>query len=264
MTYNETMKNALIVLLAAGILAAAAAGSGAQVPPPSASGQARATAFIVSDVDLHCSFFVLADVPALKISGGDGARTLYSDGDRVLLAGQGLDALREGQVFSVLELGPKIASQSKKPSPGRIAFQRGRVRILGLQGAQATAQVERACAPIMAGHVLVPFLEKAKMTVADFGLEPGVPVPDMPAGKILYLEDDAVQVATGQRALIDLGRADGIEPGRRMTVFFQAGADQPFTASANAVVIDAGPASATVKILTAKTPVRVGDLVQAR
>ena len=261
---SVTMKKTLTVLLAAGVLAAAAAGSGAQVASPASSGQARATGFIVSDVDLHCSFFVLADVPTLTISGGDGARTLYSDGDRVLLAGKGLDALREGQVLSVLELGPKIASQSKKPSPGRIAFQRGRVRVLGVDPCQATARVERACAPVMAGYVLVPFLEKAKMTVADFGLESGAPAAGAPAGRVLFLEDDAVQIATGQRALIDLGRADGIEPGRRMTVFFQPGADQPFTASANAVVIDAGPASATVKILTAKTPVRVGDLVQAR
>jgi hypothetical protein len=258
------MKNALTVLWVAGILFAAAMGSGAQVQAPASAASARGTSFVVSDTDLYCSFFVLADVPALAISGGDATRTLFADGDHVLLAGKGIETLREGQVLAVLELGSKIASQSRKPSPGMIAFQRGRVRVLALEGGLATAQVEKACGAVKAGYVLVPFLERAKTTVMDPGLEAGALRAGSPTGRVLFLEEDAVQIATDQRALIDLGRADGLEPGRLLAIFAPPDPGQPLTVSANAVVIDAGPASATIKVLMAKAPVRKGDLVQVR
>jgi hypothetical protein len=166
--------------------------------------------------------------------------------------------------MAVLEVGPKVDGIGRKPSPGRLAFQRGRVRILSVEGGVGKALIEKTCGSLMPGGVLVPFVEKAKFQVKESGFAALARNGDKPSGRVLFLEDNAVQVATDQRVLIDLGRDDGLDVGRQLTVFFQAGADQPFESSANAVVIDAGRASATVKILTAKTPVRVGDLVQMK
>jgi hypothetical protein len=256
-TARLTMKKALTVLLAAGIILALFGGAGAQTPVPSpADKPARGTIFFISDTDLYCSFFIMNETPALKITGGDGARTLFSDGDRV--------SFNAGQLMTVLEIGPDVAGLGRKPSPGRLAFQRGRVRILSVEPCLGSARVEIACGPLMTGHVLVPFIEKAKVQVKDMGLDVRARGGDALSGRVLFLEDNAVQIATNQRALIDLGRDDGIEDGRQLTVFSQAAPDQPLEASANAVVIDAGRASATVKILTAKVPVHIGDLVQIK
>ena len=263
------MKNVLIliVIAAAVVLSAASVGAGFQAPAPSqADKPGRAAVYSVSDSDLYCSFFILEAEPALRIAASSDGRTLFADGDIVSLAGRGLSAVQAGQVLSVLEIGPKVDSLSRNPSPGRLAFQRGRVRILSVQGDAGSARVEKTCGSLTPGCVLAPFLERTRLQVkespfAAFSREAGVPT-----GRVLYVEGDAVQIATDQRALIDIGRNAGLDVGRQLTVFAppDGGGDRPTEPSANAVVIDAGAASATVKILTAKAPVLIGDLVQVK
>lgn len=259
------MKNVLSMLLAAGFLLAALVAAGAQTPLPSPVGKPERTAnFLVSDVDLYCSFFILDEEPPLKITGSDDGRTLLADGDRIALAGRGLAGLQSGQIMCALELGPKIEGFDRKPSPGRLAIQRGRVRILSVEGAVGTARIEKTCGSLMSGSVLVPFVEKAKFQVKESAFASFSRGGDVLAGHVLYVEGGAVQIATDQRALIDLGRNDGLDVGRQLTVFAPRESDRTPEPSANAVVIDAGPVSATVKILTTKVPVHIGDAVQIK
>jgi hypothetical protein len=259
------MKNVLSMLSAAGFLLAALARAGTQTPLPSPVGRPdRGANFLISDVDLYCSFFILDEEPPLKITGSDDGRTLLADSDRVALAGRGLAGLQSGQIMCVLELGPKIEGFGRKPSPGRLAIQRGRVRILSVEGAVGTARIEKTCGSLMPGSVLVPFVDKAKFQVKETAFASFSRGGDALSGRVLYVEDGAVQIATDQRALIDLGRDDGLDVGRQLTVFAPRESDQTPEPSANAVVIDAGRASATVKILTTKVPVHIGDVVQIK
>jgi len=245
--------------------AAGLAADGGQAPlPAQADKPVRDVTFLTSDADLYCSFFILNELPTLRIVGGDSSRTLFSDGDLVYFKGNGRDVLAEGQVMAVLELGPKVAGSGRKSSLGPLAFQRGRVRVLKIEKGLGLARVEKACGSLMTGHFLVPFLEKEKVSVKDAGLEGRAWTGGALSGQVVFLEDNAVQIATGQRALIDLGRDDGLELGRQLTVFVQGAKDLPFEPTANLVVIDVGKASATVKVLTVKAPVRAGDLVQVK
>jgi hypothetical protein len=182
----------------------------------------------------------------------------------VYFQGNGRDLPAEGQVMAVLELGPEIAGSGRKSSLGQLAFQRGRVRVLKITNGLGTGRVEKACGSLMTGHFLVPFLEKERVSVKDTGFEGRPWTGSVLSGRMIFLEDNAVQIATGQRALIDLGREDSLELGRQLTVFVQGAKDQPYDPSANVVVIDVGKATATVKVLTAKAPIRVGDLVQVK
>jgi hypothetical protein len=264
-TARLTMKNVLIMLAAAGLLLAAFTGAAALTPLPSQVDKPGLGAnFLVSDTDLYCSFFILDTEPPLKITGSDDGRTLLADGDRVMLAGRGLAGLQAGQILSVLEIGPKVAGLGRKPSPGWLAFQRGRVRVLSVEGGGGSARIERTCGSLMPGCVLLPFVEKAKFQVKESAFASFSRSGDVPAGRVLYVEDNAVQIATDQRALIDLGRNDGLDVGRQLTVFAAEESDRTPEPSANAVVIDVGRSSATVKLLTSKIPVHIGDLVQIK
>jgi hypothetical protein len=257
------MNKSCLLVLAIGMAAAGFAVDGGQTPlPAQADKPVRGFSFLTSDADLYCSFFILNEIPTLRIVGGDNSRTLFSDGDLVYFKGTGRDVPAEGQVMAVLELGPKVAAAGRKSSLGPLAFQRGRVRVLRIENGLGTARVEKACGSLMPGHFLVPFLEKNRVSVKDTGLTGRAWSGGALSGRVVFLEDNAVQIATGQRALIDLGRDDGLELGRLLTVFVQGAKDQPYEPTANVVVIDVGKASATVKVLMAKSPVRAGDLVQ--
>jgi hypothetical protein len=80
------------------------------------------------------------------------------------------------------------------------------------------------------------------------------------AGRVVFLDDDLVQLGTGQWAIVDLGGEDGLAVGQQLALFHQAG-EVPPQAVGNAVVISLGPRWATVKILSAKDTIRLGDLV---
>ncbi len=259
------MKKIFFLVLAIGTVAAGLAWEGIRGPfQAQADKPVRNATFLTSDTDLYCSFFVLDALPTLKIIGGDSARTLFSDGDIVYFKGTSRNFPEEGQVLAVLELGPKVAGTGKKSSLGTLALQRGRVRVLKREGGTGTAKVEKSCGSLMTGHFLVPFIEKERVSVKDAGLDGWVCSGVALSGRVVFLEDGAVQIATGQRALIDLGRADGLALGRQLTVFVQGAKDLPFEPTANLVVIDVGRTSATVKVLTSKAPVRIGDLVQVK
>lgn len=259
------MKKICFLVLAIGTAVAGLAREGIRAPlQDQADKPVRNATFLTSDTDLYCSFFVLDALPILKIVGGENSRTLFSDGDVVYFKGNGRNLPEEGQVLAVLELGPEVAGTRKKSSLGTLAFQRGRVRVLRREGDIGTAKVEKSCGSLMPGYFLVPFIEKEKVSVKDAGLEGWVCSGVALSGHVVFLEDGAVQVATGQRALIDLGREDGISLGRQLTVFVQGAKDLPFEPAANLVVIDAGKTSATVKVLTSRAPIRIGDLVQVK
>ena len=259
------MSKSSYVVLAIGLSAAVLAAAGNKSPlPAQADKPARSISFLTSDVDLYCSFFILEDLPTLKILGGDGSRTLFSDGDLIYFKRSSLDTPVEGQVMSVLELGPAVPGSGRKSSPGSLAFQRGRVRVLRSENELGTARVERTCGLLMPGQFLVPFLEKTKMQVKDVGFAGRVWTGAAGSGQVIFLEDNSVQISTSQRALIDLGRDAGLELGSQLTVFVKASKDVPYEPTANVVVIDVGRATATVKVLTAKAPVGVGDLVQVK
>jgi hypothetical protein len=259
------MKKICFLVLAIGAAAAGLAMAAGRVPLQArANGAARSATFLTSDVDLYCSFFVPEALPTLKIVGGENSRTLFSDGDIVFFKGNGKDVPAEGQVMAVLELGPQISGIGKKPSPGPLVFQRGRVRVLRIENGLASGRVEKACGPLMTGHFLVPFLEKEKVTVKDAGFEGQRWTGGALSGHVLFLEDTAVQIATGQRALIDLGRADGLELGKQLTAFVRGDKEQSYEPLASLVVIDIGKSTATVKVLSAKAPIRVGDVAQIK
>lgn len=215
---------------------------------------------LISETDLYCSFFVLDGDPGMQILGAEREyeRVQFNNGDIVYVNRGRRDGLEEGQIFLVLEVGTAMTEF------GPVAFKRGRVRILALEEEKASARVEKACGPIMVGNRLVPFEELETRMGKDLGFN----VPPYEGkglkGKIIYLQRDYFQAGSGAWALVDLGKDDGLQIGQQLVVYRKLYEGAPVQVFANLVVIDTQAKTSTVKVLSCKDALVVGDLVQTR
>lgn len=216
---------------------------------------------LLDETDLYCSFFIMDEgLPETKIFGAERAyeRVQFNNGDIVYINKGRSDGIEEGQMFTVLELGTTI------PGYGPLVHQRGRVRVVALEATTASARVEKACGSVMVGNYLVPFEEKEGRMGKDLGYDVPPYETDGLKGEILYLEDNFAQAGSGSLALLNLGEVDGVQLGQQLVVYRKLYKGTPLYVFGNVVVIDAQKRTCTVKILSCKDALLIGDLVQTR
>ena len=216
---------------------------------------------LLTETDLYCSFFIMDEgVPEIKIFGAERAyeRVQFNNGDIVYINKGRNDGIEEGQVFTVLEVGQPI------PGYGPLVHQRGRVRVVALEDNASSARVEKACGPVMVGNYLVPFEEKEGRMGKDLGYDVPLHENHGVKGEILYLKDDFYQAGSGAWALLNMGEVDGIQLGQQLVVYRKLYEGTPLYVFGNMVVIDTQRTSCTVKILSCKDALLIGDRVQTR
>lgn len=216
---------------------------------------------LLDETDLYCSFFIMDEgLPETKIFGAERAyeRVQFNNGDIVYINKGRSDGIEEGQMFTVLELGTTI------PGYGPLVHQRGRVRVVALEATTASARVEKACGSVMVGNYLVPFEEKEGRMGKDLGYDVPPYETDGLKGEILFLEDNFAQAGSGSLALLNLGEVDGVQLGQQLVVYRKLYKGTPLYVFGNVVVIDAQKRTCTVKILSCKDALLIGDLVQTR
>lgn len=218
---------------------------------------------LIADSDMYCSFFVLEEEPRLRIAVAEqgGSKLLLADGDLFYFKADPDAGLTEGQALMILEIGPTVRGFSNKTNLGPVAFRRGRARVIRFEKDYAAARVEKSCGPVTAGNALVPFVEKEGLLGRDLGFEGPLPGGESPSGRIVFFDYDMIQIASGQWALIDLGLEQGLHAGQQLTIAHRAAEGLPLEAIANAVVIDIGRLSSTIKVLSARAPIVLGDVV---
>jgi hypothetical protein len=221
---------------------------------------------LVNDSDLYCSFLALEEVPTLRIKAAERAeeRALLTQGDLFVFDRRPSDGLAEGQRLAILEISEAIKPAASGARPVTVAFQRGTARVALLDSKTARARIERSCGPIEIGQVLVPFEERKPFFGFDEGYAGSERKAEGPQGKVLYLGKDVLQAASGQWALVDLGTGQGVDFGRQLTVFRKPSPNAVWQGVATLVVVQSGPRVSTVKILSARDAVQLGDIVQLR
>jgi hypothetical protein len=199
-------------------------------------------------------------LPETKIFGAERAyeRVQFNNGDIVYINKGRNDGIEEGQVFMVLEVGEPISGY------GPLVHQRGRVRVVALEDNASSARVEKTCGPVMLGNYLVPFQEKEGRMGKDLGYDVPLHENSGVKGEILYLKDDFFQAGSGAWALLNLGEVDGIQLGQQLVVYRKLYEGTPLYVFGNMVVIDTQRTSCTVKILSCKDALLIGDRVQSR
>lgn len=213
---------------------------------------------IVVESDLYCAIFMLEGELAQRIlAPASGERLLLSDADQFW--GGPAGDWREGRLLQIVEVGPSVPGV-----PGNLGYGRGRAKIMRLEGDRFLAQIEKSCGPIRLGDRLLPFEKKDILLGKDLGYGGTLQGGEVLTGRLIFLADSRNQLGANGYALIDIGRERGLQPGRQLTVFSAPSRNNPAQAIGNAVVIDAGRATATIKVLSLKDVIRAGDLVQVK
>ncbi|MDW7760326.1 MAG: hypothetical protein SCM96_06780 [Acidobacteriota bacterium] len=216
---------------------------------------------LIMETDLYCSFFVLEEaLPDIRIIGAERGeeKSLFSDADIMTIDGGQASGVVVGQVFQVLEAGPEIQGL------GPLMYRRGRARVILVDEKTSLVRAEKTCFPMSVGGYIVPFVERETVIGRNLGFDAHADDAAGASGRIVFTIDDLNIIRDGSWALIDVGRDAGVEPGIQMTVFRETGAGKPREAVGNVVVIDAGARSATIKVLSSRDAVHMGDLVQAK
>jgi hypothetical protein len=215
---------------------------------------------LINESDLNCSFYMHEEgklLPDIQIIGAErmNEKGVFEDGDLIYLNKGAADGLEMGQLFLTVGLRAKVGKL------GTVMERHGRARIVRLDDRMASAKIEKGCGTILIGDFLLPFEEEA----GDIGKDLGYGDMDPNASKrghVIYIENDFHISASGQWALIDMGRQHCVQIGDQLNVFHQAKPNLPREAVASAIIIDVRGATSTVKILGAKDSVNIGDEIQ--
>ena len=216
---------------------------------------------LLNDTDLYCSFRIFnQDTPDIRIVGAEREeeKSLLSDGDLIYIDKGKQDGLEPGMIFLILNI------EEKAPGLGPIAFKKGRARLVTLSENKSSAVVEKSCGGIRVGHFLIPFEPKESIIGKDLGFDIPPFEVEGTKGKFIYLETGTLQIGTGGWALIDIGTENGIQVGQQLIVYRRVKADAPIQVFGNIVVIDAQDTTSTVKVLSCRDAIIIGDLVMGR
>ncbi len=224
---------------------------------------------LLSETDLYCSYRIHnGETPDMKIIGADreSERDTYSDGDLMYVDKGRADGLEEGQLFQVLEITSRRAwdKNYEFESYGNLAFKKGRLRIVDMAEHKSTAVLEKCCDPVRIGYYLVPFMPDESLIGKDLRYDVPPFKADGISGRVIFIQTDLNQIASGQWALINIGAVDDIHRGQQLVLFRELHVDAPLQIYGNVVVIDVQEETATVKVLSVRDPVNQGDLVMLR
>jgi hypothetical protein len=217
---------------------------------------------MISDTDLYGSFYMLEEgkpLPDMRVIGAElmNEKSMFGDQDLIYLNKGQADGVEIGQLFQIIGLEDKV------PPYGTVVWRRGRARVIRLEEKVATARIERSFWPARVGDYLLPFEESE----GEIGKDLGYDVMDPNAskrGQVIYIDQGRRLSGPGQWALIDLGRQQCVQIGDQLTMFHRAKPNLPREACGSMIIIDVRGASSTVKILSARDVVQIGDEVQLK
>jgi hypothetical protein len=225
---------------------------------------------LLTETDLYCSFRVIKDdKPDTQIVGakGDDMRVIFSDGDMVFINKGSQDGVESGQLFLILEIETRNRVQDEnKPVYrfGELALKKGRARVVTVSDSQSTAVIEKSCHEVRVGDFAVPFVPLDTMMGKDLGYDIPPFEGDGPKGEVVYLQTERSQIGSGGWALVSLGTDAGIQVGQQLILYRVNTEGAPLMVLGNAVVIDAQSETSTIKVLSCRDAVRIGDKIMTR
>ena len=215
----------LSVLLLVTVAASSVVAAQEATPPPSQP--QRPTSNIVERVnaptysDLNCAGFISKEKynHANYIVAGDEApiASQFNNGDTVFLEGSGYT---EGERYSVIrELrdpnrNPAFVGQAAAiAAVGQPYQELGHIRITGIRGKITIAKIEFSCTAMVAGDLIVPFVEKQSVPFRPPATERFPADSGGVGGRIVMAKEFDVVVGTGQKVYLDIGSSKGVKVG---------------------------------------------------
>ena len=174
--------------------------------------------------DIYC-FGYLGDFNEPFIANVVSAENLaeqidYFTGD-LLYVNAGYDkGFRVGEAYWLITPEQEVFHPVTGKSLGRLFQYRGRAVVYSVEPRTAILKVSQACTDIPLGASLkkfepipIPLARKTPPAVA------GDPPSGKPGGHIVFTRDGVVALGADTTVMVDLGAADGIQPGDFLTIF---------------------------------------------
>lgn len=252
--------------------------------------------------DLNCAGFISKDTynrANYLVAGLEAPHaTQFGQGDTVYLEGGGY---AEGERYSIIR---ELRDPNRNPAfygqgaaiaaLGQPYQELGRVRVNGMRGKIAIATVEFSCTAMVAGDLVVPFVEKQAVQYRNTGFERFPVDSGSVTARIVMAKEFDVVVATGQKVYLSAGSSQGVKVGdyfravrtydprtmelvdalshkvqqsedtQKVKAKIPAGkyAELPKRALGEMVVLSVTPTSATAMITKALEHINVGDIVE--
>jgi hypothetical protein len=174
--------------------------------------------------DLNCFGYVgqPREPFAATIIGAENLaeQTDYTTSD-LLYVNAGYDrGFKVGDEFWLITPEQTVVHPTTGKDLGRFYQYRGRGVLDSVEGRTATLRVTNACTDIPMGSFLKPFepipIPLARKTAPAVA---GDPPSGKARGRIVYTRDGIVAVGADHTVIVDLGMADGVEPGDFLTIF---------------------------------------------
>ncbi len=204
-------------------------------PPASMEAAAPELEPVAEETDVYCSSYIVDvfEPPALEIrEREDGSRTILGTGDIVFL-NQGLNSsLSPGEEFTIISYEGVVPHPIFDENVGEGVKMVGRLKVIALQEATATAQITMACDSVEVGMKLVPFQEMPiPLTTPVAFRRYGVQLDTSTAGYIVEVNPDRDNLGSGDVVNIDLGAESGVRPGDVLTIFREWGGAVDFSST---------------------------------
>ncbi|MEP6993543.1 MAG: hypothetical protein ABI968_03400 [Acidobacteriota bacterium] len=194
--------------------------------------------------------------------------------------------LKPGDEFWIITPGDLVIHPVKNSDMGRFYTYRGRATIVCIEAHTATARVTHTCTDIPMGSFLKPFepipIPLGRKSAAAVACDP----PSGKAkGRIVYTRDGVYQIGTDTDVIVDLGQAEGVQPGDFLTIYRYAsgfeygikpsgtywvnlppppGVYVPRTYLGELAILSVGDRWATARVTDANRLIEVGDEVEIK
>jgi len=194
--------------------------------------------------------------------------------------------LKPGDEFWIVTPGDEVLHPASGKDLGRFYDYRGRAVVLCVEAHTATVRVTHACTDIPMGSFLKPY---EPIPIPLGRKSPAAVACDPPSGKakgrIVYTRDAVYQIGTDTDVLVDLGLAQGLQPGDFLTIYrynygFEygikpqgtywvnlpppEGVSIPRTYLGELAILSVGDRWATARVTDANRLIEVGDEVELK
>lgn len=167
--------------------------------------------------------FVAAVIGAENVA----EQTDFTDHNLLYLDGGYDRGIKVGDEFWLVTPGDEVFHPITGASMGRFYQYRGRAKVVCIEGRTATVRVTLACTDIPMGSFLkayepvpIPLGRRLPSNqICD-------PASGKPHGRIVMTRDGIFAIGTGTDVVIDLGMAEGLQPGDQLSIFrYASGSD---------------------------------------
>lgn len=220
---------------------------------------------VVTEDEVIYSYFVVEKINfPMKVIGSEREEfcKTFSDYDIIAVSRNGSETKLE-EKFIVVRNEGAIYHPHTGSKLGYLIRRIGLAKVKCVEEETFLAELRHCIYPVMKGDYLIPFEPKLAIVAENKGFDE-CPSPLPPTGTIIYLENGFSEAGLYDKVVIDLGEEDGLNVGTQLTIVQYINDRIPKVNIGNLIVIESQKNTSVAKILSCRSPVRVGDLVELK